>query len=542
MLALLGVVGIAFGAWHFAKSKSADDPSKLVASNVDLYLEIHSVASLDSAINEITTAAGFPGSLAEFARTSPSKIAGAFADPEKSGLHRDRAIGYGMKFLADVPVAVAFIPVKEKSLLATHLGVDAKELEKAPLAVDGVFVQYVRGYIAVSDNATAITDALALKDNERGIVIPAEPAGSVIRVFVQPSLIEKAGKLMAALPMGPDKSVALLTQKIVSSVDRLDIALLWLPEGLRIQNNFRMKPDNLITPAFKAVEGPIPFLDLLPKAGLIMGARIDKEGTKKLGEEMVKAFESITGDTSLKALFQTSIELMGTEVASAVLGYNVAEPSQVRSITITRIPEGREAEFAESHALLRDASTKLGVIFMRKFGNSKATMTQTELPEEQYRGITIRGVEIATDLGLEPPPEADEKTLEMFEKMSHQKVTNRFAQVPGPNKKGELFVTAGGEELATITDQIDLLLGGEAPAAKTALSPAVTRVVELFGKGVFGIVIFDPFFLSGQATEIENTLGISGKVEGSDLVVEVILPREHLAGLPMKIMGIFARR
>lgn len=530
LLVLVVVAGSLFALWHFSSSRSLS-PEKLVPSSADLYIEISSFAKLDTAVHEFTSAAGFPTSLSAYKQVSSGKVAGAIIEPDKAGLNSQAPIGYALTFNSQPPSAVALYPIKDQALLEQHLGLQAGELEKAPTAIEATFVQAWKGYLLLAETENALTDFMATEEKDRGISIPPPPDGAVARFFIQPSAMKIAIAKAESTPAGAPMAA------LLKSVDHIEINLLWLAEGLRLRSNLHLTPDNLLAAAVKPSDKPV-LLELLPKAGFLTGFGINSDGSQKLVETLVNSLASTIEDTAALAHIRSSMEYVGEAAATAIVRWT-ANPSEMQSINIMQMPKGREEAFMDSHLGLVTANAKLVESMMPKMGVTRTSVKHEPIPADAHRNIPITGIKIKTNLGLEPPPGATPEILEMFKAMNEQTVVNRFARISDPAKSGpDLFVTATGPSASGIKDQLDLLM--DSGESKAISNPSVNRIAELLGTGIFGWAIIEPFYLAGFSPELENTIGISGRIDGNQLVVELILPREHLVGVPMKIMALMA--
>lgn len=510
LLLILAAGGVLAAVIFFmTRDRSLENPRALVPSKSDLYVEITSIADLDSALADITQTAGYKISLADIAGNVPSRILKAVAS-DTSGFDRSRPIGYAARFTGEAPVAVTFVPIEDLDAVTEMLGVDP----------DGLFIRSDRGYLLIAEKSEMLDDLAALPEGEKGIAFSDPEPGTIISAKIQPHLIA-----WARGSIGDTSEIAkLFAAKVLDGVKGVDMALRWTSEGLRFRTNIAMTDIFLNAATGK---GKPALLEHLPLGGMVAGARVDPDAARPLVKSFIDDLITVIPDARAKELLAKAPDLITPEAASAM--FSAAPGGEVSGVNIFRLPKGKEDEYIALHRALQ---METAIWSAATQSMEAATIQYAPLPSTNYRGVVITGLKTEMSLGMEPPPGADPATIEMIRRANEQKVIQRFGRV------GEFFIAAVGEDAGIIASQIDLLMGGDTGPAQATSSPGINRVAELLGEDIFAYAILDPTaFTGGSTSEAAHAFGVSiGRTDGM-IAIDVIWPREHMQGIAMQIMG-----
>jgi hypothetical protein len=527
---LVDLLIVAALVWFFLfRGTTLDRPVSLVPSTADLYLEVASFAVADSALREISAAAGLPLSLPLVLGRDRGAMGRALADPDASGIDSVRPIGLAMslRFGLD-PLGIAFLPVKDARKLATALGLEAGALRSGKaVAFDGGWVATLDGYALVADDAVTIDDLVALDARGLDNVTPAP--GAVMTLWITPRLIETARTLVEGFPAFDNSKAALFTREmagvIVGAIERASIGLHWDADGLRLQTRWRLGEENVLAAALRAGSDATDLLTLLPPGALLSAFRIDPTAGRAVAAAALARTESLIEDSAARAMMEKSLDLVSREVATCLLTWGDGEAGSVRSLALQSVARGREAEFVAFQRHFQRQGAAVWESMMRGQTEMKARISFRDLPTERMDGLEILASEMRTQLEIPPIPTADAATREAFRRLSDQRVIQRFAVVEREGAES-LFITAAGGDAATMRNQLALVRDG-GPNASAA--PSVQRVLAMIGAAPAAFLIADP--LHGDA--LSAAFGVSARADGRDLVIEAVLPRDHLAALPM---------
>jgi hypothetical protein len=531
----------AFGAWvvYSQSGPIQPNPRALVPPSVDLYVEAAPFDTIDTGLAQIAAALNFPYNRSELAARMTGAAALFVQDPAGAGMDRARPLGFaGTGLGTRTWIPVAYIPIRDADAAAKTLKVEAKALRAGPVSTDAGWAALLEGYLVVSDSEIALRDLLALK--VRGITVSGHDTHALVAVYIMPRVLRDASTFLKTpgsetMPK-PAQVLGTIAAEMLESVEALRTELHWTAAGFRMRTAFALKPGS---PALKALGAPSaqpPLLNLLPPGGVMAGMRIDPAGSRALGERVLEAIKPLLEDSSAYELLRAGLDFVAEESAMSFLEWNVQEPGKVRTISIQTLPEGREDEFAAMVLTLRKKGGEIWESMMAGTGHPASKMTFTDLPQEVYDPVAISVLESRTSIEFDPVPNANAETLRMLENLKDQRMQERHARVMSADGKTEFWVSATGDDTGTIRTQIDRLRGGSSASALE--HPAVQKVIAMFEGGTAAFAIIDPTAFNSPEPTLGGAFGITGRVAGDELRVEIVWPREHLAVIPQIIMGV----
>lgn len=534
LLLVLVVLSAAGAAWYYLARGGSDmlaNPRSLVPASTDIYAEVSSLGGLDAAVKEVGGLVGSPVNLAGLIGHYSGPIASALVNPAGAGIDESRPVGIAARIAGSSPLVVLMLPVKDKDALAAFLKVDASQLTKDPVVVEGGAVVIRQGYALAAEKPEYLKDLLSLESAP--LTIPPPPPGAVLCVYISPATIATASRALSQERPGMSKPARLgasLLARFLQSLDGVQINLLAGGDAYRLKLLVGLKPGHGLREAWQDAAGAPGLLAYLPPGGLMAGARVNPVGLRRVAERVLNDIADEIQDTALLALFRESLDVMSDEVAVSFLKWNPTQPDDMRSVTLQTMAIGQEDSFAAAARSLRERGIQTMQDFMKSAGVESTTQTLTMLPDVTQRGITVSGMVMKTHMAMAVPIGADDATRATFERLSNQQLVQRFARVPNPApqrvKSRELYVTAAGADTALLSTALDRLL--DTSGATPPLPPAWTEAVRRLGDDVVAWVIMDPLILSGASAEPTQPMVLGVRMKPAGLELELIVRKDQL--------------